>query len=99
MHQKSLESLGSNSEVKVSQQYTPKDYQVELNDGNPNYVSSIGCMQYASSIAYHHVTHNLPRQIKQIIHREIRRGGWGELSGKESWHTPLYEKVCGLGNN
>ena len=31
---------------------------------------------------------------------ERLRGGWGELSGKESWHTPpLYEKVCGLGNN
>ena len=27
------------------------------------------------------------------------RGGWGELSGKESRHTVLYEKVCGLGNN
>ena len=27
------------------------------------------------------------------------RGGWGELSGKESWHNPPTEKVCGLGNN
>ena len=26
------------------------------------------------------------------------RGGWGELSGWVSWHTPLYEKVCGLSN-
>ena len=27
------------------------------------------------------------------------RGGWGELSGKESWHTAIYEEVCGLSNN
>ena len=38
--------------------------------------------------------------IVQKLHEILlNRGGWGELSGKESWHIPLYEKVCGLGNN
>ena len=33
-------------------------------------------------------------QQKYTITVHGDRGGWGELSGLESWHTPFYEKVC-----
>ena len=45
----------------------------------------------------------LPRRratpVLGVVNASYRRvrGEWGELSGNESWHTALYEEVCGLG--